>query len=190
MSFEAILNNISKHVQLNPQEVAAFTSRLKAKELPKGAVLLKQNSSCHDIYFVNHGILRAYFLSPKGKETTIMFAIKDWWITDMHAFTHQKKSLLTIETLEASTVWSLSKTDLEQLFVEIPKLERFFRILMQNAYIREQLRGLENLSLPAKKKYALFIEKYPDVAQLVSQKQIASYLGITPEFLSVIRSGT
>ena len=97
--------------------------------------------------------------------------------------------MLSIEALEPSMVFLLSKVNFERLLLEIPKFERFFRILMQNAYIREQQRGLENLSLTAKKKYDIFMEKYPSIASQLNQKQIASYLGITPEFLSMVRNG-
>jgi CRP-like cAMP-binding protein len=190
MSFEAILHNVSKHIALNSKELEAFTSNLIEKRLDKDQILLNQGGFCDTIYFIKHGILRAFYLNPEGRETTIMFGIKDWWITDMYAFTKEKKSMLSIEALESSTVLLLSKVNFEILLQEIPKFERFFRILMQNAYIREQQRGLENLSLPAKKKYEIFIEKYPSIASQLNQKQIASYLGITPEFLSMIKSGT
>ncbi|SHG22985.1 Crp/Fnr family transcriptional regulator [Flagellimonas flava] len=188
MSFGALLQNVSKHIELTAIEQELFTTFLTEKKLEKGAIVLEQGGICNAIHFVNEGILRAYFLSEEGKETTVMFAISDWWITDMHAFTTHKKSLLTIQALEKSSILSLSKANFDKLLIEIPKLERFFRILMQNAYIREQLRGLDNLSLPAKQKYAIFMEKYPSIAKLLTQKQIASYLGITPEFLSIIRA--
>ena len=96
---------------------------------------------------------------------------------------------MNIETIEESVIFKLQKEDLEDLYLKIPKFERFFRIIMQNAYIREQLRVIQNLSLSAEQRYYIFLEKYPKVAQQVTQKQIASYLGITPEFLSMIRAG-
>ena len=96
--------------------------------------------------------------------------------------------MLTIEAVEDSEVWQLSKDNLETLYREIPIFERFFRILLQNAYTREQLRVIQNLSLSAEERYDSFMAKYPQVASQVTQKQIASYLGITPEFLSTIRA--
>jgi CRP-like cAMP-binding protein len=92
-----------------------------------------------------------------------------------------------IEAMENSRVFQITKANLEKLYLHIPKFERFFRILMQNAYTREQLRVIENLSLSAKERYDNFLSKYPNIAKLVTQKQIASYLGITPEFLSAVR---
>lgn len=116
-----------------------------------------------------------------------MFAMKDWWLTDMYCFLNEKPSMTFIETIEDSIVLNLSKANFDHLLIAIPKFERFFRILMQNAYTREQLRSIENLTLNAEERYLRFINKYPHIAANVTQKQIASYLGITPEFLSSIR---
>ena len=116
-----------------------------------------------------------------------MFAVKDWWVTDMYCFINTLPAMLTIEAIEESTVYQLKKNDLEKLYQTVPQFERFFRILMQNAYIREQLRVVQNLSMTAEERYDIFIGKYPEVATKVKQKQIASYLGITAEFLSMIK---
>jgi CRP-like cAMP-binding protein len=117
-----------------------------------------------------------------------MFAIKDWWITDMFCFVNQQPAMLYIEAIENSCILKLKKEALDKLYIEIPKFERFFRVLMQNAYIREQLRVIQNLSLSAEERYNNFLVKYPQIVKQVTQKQIASYLGVTPEFLSSIRA--
>src|SRR5260370_34393880 len=96
-------------------------------------------------------------------------------------------AMTSIEALDDCCIFQLSKEDLDTLYTEVPKFERFFRILMQNAYVREQMRTLQNLSLPAEERYNKFLMKYPDMAKRLTQKQIASYMGITPEFLSVLR---
>ena len=95
--------------------------------------------------------------------------------------------MMYIETIEDSCIFQLSKENFDKLFSAVPKFERFFRILMQNAYTREQLRVIESLSLTSEERYDRFLLKYPQIVQQVTQKQIASYLGITPEFLSPIR---
>jgi CRP-like cAMP-binding protein len=105
----------------------------------------------------------------------------------MFCFLNEKPAMMYIEAIENSCVFQLSKAHLEKLFNNVPKFERFFRILMQNAYTREQLRAIENLSLSAEGRYESFLIKYPHIAKVVTQKQIASYLGITPEFLSAIK---
>ena len=157
------------------------------REVARKELLLKEGNACATINYVHTGVLRAYYRDSADNESSIMFAMQDWWVTDMHSFVTEKPAMLNIEALEDSIVMQLKKTDLDHLYIQIPKFEKFFRIIMQNAYIREQLRIIENLSLPAEERYQNFIHKYPQVVQRVPLKQIASYLGITPEFLSVIR---
>jgi len=187
MSLDLILKNISKHILLSPKEETYFISLLKEKVVAKKSFLLMEGESCKTINFVNTGILRAYY-NHDGKESTIMFAIEDWWITDMFCFINQQPAMLNIVSIEESSIFTLSKENLEKLYFEVPKFERFFRIIFQNAYIREQLRVIQNLSQTAEQRYHNFQSKYPKVIEKVTQKQIASYLGITPEFLSTIRA--
>lgn len=187
MGFEPILSNIGKHVSLEASEVAFFTSLLQYKEIPKKEFLLKEGQLCKTINYVESGALRAFHLSGEGKDSTIMFAIADWWITDMYGFVMEQPAMQNIVAIEASVVWQLRKDDLERLYVRVPAFERFFRIIMQHSYIREQLRVLQNLSLTAEERYDVFLNKYPQVIPYLSQKQIASYLGVTPEFLSTVR---
>lgn len=187
MSDDLILKNVSKHINPDTEETAFFLSLLKRKSIIKKTLILEQGQTCKYINYVHSGALRAYHLDKEGKESTIMFAIADWWVTDMFCFLNHKPAMMYIEALEDSCILQLSKEHLETLFIKVPKFERFFRILMQNAYTREQLRVIENLSLPAESRYHSFLHKYPNIAKVVTQKQIASYLGITPEFLSAIR---
>lgn len=188
MQTELILSNIDKHIDLNTIEIRHFLSLLKIKELKKGDYLLKAGELCRTFNFVNSGTLRAFYRDRDDKEATIMFAIADWWITDMPCFVSQHVTELYIEAITESYLLQLTKEDLDSLYIEVPKFERFFRILMQNAYIREQQRILQNLTSPAEERYYKFSSKYPAIVQQVTQKNIASYLGVTPEFLSVIRS--
>lgn len=186
--YDLILKNIAKHITLEQSEKAFFISLLASKTVLSKTYLLKETHPCNYLYFVNSGTLRAYFLNKDGKESTIMFALKDWWVTDMNCFINQQPAMLNIVATEKTEILQISKTDLDLLFQEVPKFERFFRIIFQNAYIREQLRVIQNLSLTAAERYENFANKYPQVMQQVTQKQIASYLGITPEFLSTIRN--
>ena len=187
MIFQSILKNVAKHISLEKEEQQYFTSLLRPKELPKKDFLLREGQSCKTINYVQSGALRAFFQDTEGRDSTIMFAIRDWWITDMYCFITEQPAMQNIIAIEDSAVLQLKKTDLENLYLAIPKFERFFRIIMQNSYIREQLRVLQNLSMPAEERYNIFINKYPQLLPHVTQKQIASYLGITPEFLSHVR---
>jgi CRP-like cAMP-binding protein len=183
-----ILTNIARHVALNKNEIDYFTSLLKAVNLKKHEYLLKAGELCNTINYLNVGALRAFYRDHDEKEATIMFAVDDWWITDMPCFVSGKPAMISIQAIHETSVIQLTKPDMELLYERVPKFERYFRILMQNAYVREQLRILQNLSLPAETRYANFLEKYPGIARQVTLKNIASYLGITPEFLSNIRS--
>jgi CRP-like cAMP-binding protein len=187
MMHDLILKNIAKHIQLAEEEVNYFTDLISYKEITKKTLLLKEGQTCKYLSYVHSGALRAFHLDKEGKESTIMFAVADWWITDMYCYLNEKPAMMYIEAIEDSCIFQLSKEGLEKLFNDVPKFERFFRILMQNAYTREQLRLIENLSLSAENRYDSFLHKYPQIAKVVTQKQIASYLGITPEFLSAIR---
>ncbi|WP_234047780.1 Crp/Fnr family transcriptional regulator [Chryseobacterium paridis] len=188
MNESLILKNISQHISLSDDEAGYFISLLKERRIKKKELILKQQQSCKEISFVQSGTLRAFYVDSSGKESTIMFAVPDWWITDMHCFVNQKPAILNIEALEDSSILQLKKDDLEALYLKVPKFERFFRIMMQNAYTREQLRIIENLSLTAEERYYNFLQKYPLAVERITQKQIASYLGITPEFLSTIKT--
>lgn len=185
--YQSILKNLNKHVTLTKEEEAHFISVLTYKEIPKKTTTLAEGQACNQISYIHSGALRSYCVDESGRESTIMFAVADWWLTDMYCFLNEKPSMTFIEAIEDSIVFNLSKSNFDQLFTVIPAFERFFRILMQNAYTREQLRTIENLTLKAEERYYRFLNKYPQMAEKLTQKQIASYLGITPEFLSGIR---
>jgi CRP-like cAMP-binding protein len=182
-----ILDHVGRHITLTSQEQEFFTSLLEVKPVPQKTLIQQSGKPCTYISYVNTGALRAYFTDADDKESTIMFAVSDWWITDMYSFTNEKPAMINIEALEDSEITQLSKSNLDVLFEHVPVFERLFRIMMQKAYIREQLRVLQNLSLTAEERYENFLSQYPQIAARVTQKQIASYLGITPEFLSAIR---
>jgi CRP-like cAMP-binding protein len=184
---DLIFKNISRHIDLDIEEKNYFISLIAFKEISRKTVLLKEGQACRYLNYVHSGALRAYCMDNEGKESTIMFAVADWWVTDMFCFLHDKPAMMYIEAIEDSCIFQLSKEHLEKLFYKAPKFEKFFRILFQNAYTREQLRVIETLSLSAEKRYDNFLIKYPHIVKQVTQKQIASYLGITPEFLSAIR---
>ena len=187
MSFDLLLTNIAKHIHLTEEEAKYVTSLFTYKKVAKKELVLAEGQVCRYIHYVHSGALRAYHVDKDYKDITVMFAVADWWVTDMFCFVTAKPAMMYIEAIEDSCIFQLSKANLDSLFQTLPKWERFFRILMQNAYIREQLRMMEALSLSAEERYDTFLGKYPQIAQQVTQKQIASYLGITPEFLSAIR---
>lgn len=187
MSFELILKNVARHVSLTPAEEAFFTSLLKTKTIPRKDLLLRPGEISRWESFVNKGCLRMYHVDDKGVEHIVLFAMEQWWVGDMYSFLTQQPASLYIEALEDSEVLQIDKTSLERLYTEVPRFERFFRILLQNAFVAHQHRIVQNLSFTAEERYREFMDKYPGVDQRVPQKMIAAYLGITPEFLSVLR---
>lgn len=185
--FDLIRKNIEKHIQLTDEEFDYFTSLLKHKHLRKKQFLLEEGDVCKYECFVNYGCLRQYYLDEKGQEHIIQFAVTDWWIGDQYSFLTGLPSKNFIDTLEDSDVLLISKNDLDELYNQVPKFERFFRIAFQNSYVALQRRILANLSQTAEERYLDFSNRYPDIEQKVPQHQVASYLGITPESLSRIR---
>ena len=187
MDYNLVLQNVLRHIALNEEEISYFTSLLSHKEVGRKEFLLQAGNVAKHINFIHAGALKAYYLDVKSDENIIMLAVDDWWITDMYSFTSGNPAMQFISAIEDSAIFQLQKNDFDQLLVKIPAFERFFRILMQNAYIREQLRVIQNLSMPAEERYLNFLKKYPQLVQRVTQKQIASYIGVSPEFLSAMR---
>lgn len=187
MDFSSIIQHISKHIAISPDEIQHFTSLMQQKDVARKEILLRQGEVARCIYYIHSGALKAYYLDSESNENIIMLAIDDWWITDMYSFANEKPAMQYITAMEDSIVFQLRRKDFDDLLATTPAFERFFRILMQNAYIREQLRAIQNLSMSAEERYLNFIHKYPHLVQRVTQKQIASYIGVSPEFLSSMR---
>lgn len=185
--YDLILNNIKRFIDLTPEEKKVFTSLLKYKKVEKRQFLFQEGNIAHYQYFVIKGCLRTYFIDSKGQEHNVQFAIEDWWIGDMHGFLTQKESRFNIIAIEDSEVLAIDKSSFEDLFNKVPKFERYFRQLLQNAFISFQDRILSGMSDTAEDRYIKFQEKYPVMEKRIPKNQIASFLGITPESLSRIR---
>ncbi|PKP18831.1 MAG: hypothetical protein CVU07_01115 [Bacteroidetes bacterium HGW-Bacteroidetes-23] len=183
-----ILDNISKIVSLSEEEKELFLSKIETQHHKAKTILHNAGEICKESYFVNSGLLRSFNINDNIVEHVLHFACEGWWIGDMYSLLSQKPGNLFIEVLEDSEVVLLSKENQEQLYFEIPKLERFFRILTENSLVAHQERLMDNLSLSAEDRFEKFCKKYPTLIQKVPQKQIASYIGVTPEFFSKMKS--
>ena len=183
-----ILENIEQHVTFTAQERELFLSKTETHQYKAKTILLNSGAICKHSYFVNSGILRSFNINDNIVEHVLSFACQGWWIGDMYSLLSQKPGNLFIEVLEDAEVVLLSKENQELLYREIPKLERFFRILTENSLVANQERLMDNLSLTAEERFEKFCKKYPTLIQKVAQKQIASYLGVTPEFYSKMKS--
>jgi CRP-like cAMP-binding protein len=186
--YDLILKNISRFISLTEEEQRLFTSLIKIKKLRRKQFLLQEGDVSRYQYFINKGCLRTYTVDEKGQEHVIQFAIEDWWTGDMYSFLTQTPAKMNIEAIEDTELLCIDNPSLEILYQKVPKFERFFRLLLQNAFIANQRRIIESMSLTADDRYCKFIERYPLMEPRLPLKHIASYLGITPESLSRIRS--
>lgn len=185
---DRLYENITQHIPLSPADKAVIARTFATKRIARKEVLLFKDAPCRKLYFVADGLLRAFTPNEDGKEITVLFAKQNWWITDMNSFVQQAPATVTIEAVRDSTVFSTNYQCFNDLFTKIPRFNEFWRVLMQNAYCREQQRVVRILTMPAAQRYQLFLQRYPEVAATVTQRQIASYLGITPEFLSTLKA--
>ncbi len=183
-----LLDNLAKHIQLSPEEQVLFLSKTTTQTFKSKTILLHSGQVCKNSYFVNSGVLRSFNINDNIVEHVLSFACSGWWIGDMYSLLSQKPGNLFIEVLEDAEVVILSKENQEILYQEIPKLERFFRILAENSLVAYQERLMDNLSLAAEERFEKMCKKYPDLIQKVAQKQLASYIGVTPEFFSKMKS--
>lgn len=188
MSYLLLKKNISRHVKLSEEELEVFCNSFTLEEVGKKQFILKKGDVCKFEGFVVEGCFRVYTLDDEGKEHILYFAPEDWWITDIDSFTNQTPARLWIEAIEDCKVLLIGKEEKEQLYQELPAVEKLFRIMTQKTHVALQRRMISNLSKKADERYIEFIEKYPELALRLSNLQIAAYLGITHEFLSKIRS--
>lgn len=187
MNIEPLHSYFSRHLQLDEREVEILKTVFTEKKVRRRQYLLQEGDVCQSNTFVVEGCFRMYMVDDQGKEHNLQFAIEDWWILDMESFYFGKPSRLNIEAIEHSIVYQIKKEDLFKLFVDYPKFNRIFRVLSENALIANQKRVLQNISSTAEDRYLDFLSRYPQLINRISNVQIASYIGVTPEFLSAIR---
>lgn len=182
-----ILTNLAKHIHLEPDEQAYFLTLLQPLTLKRKQFLLHRGEVCKHASFVISGCLRGYTIDSNGFEHILSFAPSDWWIADMYSLITQQPGYLYIDALEETKVLLLSKVDLEALYSHLPQFERYFRIITEKSLVSYQQRTLDSLSLSAQERYLTFCKRYPSLINSIPQKSIASYIGVTPEFLSKMR---
>lgn len=187
---KSVILTLNTNISFSKKEIDFIDSNFKKIILKKGDILLAPNAFVDSQYYITSGCLRSYFVKKSGKEHTVQFAIKDWWISDYTAYFTSEKSILSIECIQDATIHEISKENMEALYISFPELETFFRKKLENAFASFQRRILGYLSQSAKERYETFINKYPNIEQSIKNYHIASYLGITTESLSRIRKTT
>lgn len=183
----SILSHITRHVTLTKAEEDFFISILLPVKLKQGEFAEKAGEITYNFIHVNSGCLMTYFTDKEGDDQVIQFATSGWWTGDLHSLTTQQPSIYTTRALADSEILLLPKVRMEELLERFPVFERYFRIMFQNSLVTHQNRIIEAFAFTAEDRYSNFQKKYPHLEQFVPLKYIASYLGITPEFLSKIR---
>lgn len=182
--------HLKRHVTLSAEELDTICDYFEPRHVEKGDFLLSQGNICRYEGFVLEGCFRVYSLDDKGNENVLYFAVQDWWLIDIDSFMNAIPSDLNFQALENSEVLLISKSSKETLYRQLPIVERLFRIMSQKALVAWQRRLIRNHTLTAKERYNHFIQTYSDISSKLTDRQIASYLGITHEFLSKIKKTT
>lgn len=186
--FDGINKNVSKSAVFSALELERMNELLQVKHFPKKTFLLQEGEVCNFEAYINKGCVRTFYIDENGFEVTLMFSIEDWWIGDIASFYEQQPSNLFIETLEECELLIFNPVTKEMLLAEIPRFERVFRLMVQRRLAVTQNRLINSISKSAQEKYLDFIKRYPTIPQRVPQHYIASFLGISPEFLSKVRA--
>ncbi|MGS2763679.1 Crp/Fnr family transcriptional regulator [Sinomicrobium sp. M5D2P9] len=188
MNENGLIKNISKHIKLTQEEISVFESFWEEKSLEKGEYLLRNGDVCRYDSYVISGTLKAFYINAEnGNEEVLFFAIDDWWASDLDSFSKQKPSIYNIQTIEKTTVLQISYYSFQKLLTELPCLERYFRIILESYLGTLQKRIIYNNVYDAESRYYDFLESNPNIASKVPQYLIASYLGVSPEFISRTR---
>jgi len=187
-SIESLLNYFDGLLPLNKEEQELVKEKFHSRFFRKRQYVLQEGDVCTQFYFVIRGCLRMYKIDDKGSTHILQFAAENYWINDLGSFHNVKPSALNIDALEDTVVLQISRDDLISLYTKAPIFHRIFRVLIENSFVRLQERLLQNISSTAEERYQSFLENYPHLINRLSQVQVASYLGITPEFLSRLRN--
>jgi CRP/FNR family transcriptional regulator, anaerobic regulatory protein len=187
---DALINHIRRYTPLGEEEAAQVISHLQPLKLRKKQNIVEQDQSCQLNFFVIRGCLRMFFVNAQGIEQTTQFALENWWLTDLHAFMNRTPASYYIQAVEQSEVYALSAERTEEIVAGLPVMERYFRLIYQRAAAAAQLRIKYLYELSRKESYLHFRAQFPEFVQRVPQYLLASYLNLTPEYLSEIRKKT
>jgi CRP-like cAMP-binding protein len=185
--FDVFFTHVLEKVTLNEEEKETLKSFFVSRKLRKKQYLLEQGEVCKHMSFVEKGLLRSYNVDEKGEEHMIQFAWEGWWICDTYSFLSGEKAAFNIDAIEVTELLMISAVDFERLTLQVPKMERYFRILFQNNIVTKERRLMSSITHTAEEKYIQLVESNPQIILRIPQNLIASYLGFTPETLSRIK---
>lgn len=182
-----LIEHIRKHIHLRSDEEDHILSVFKRKRVKRNELILAAGDVCRHETFIAKGCCCMFHLTESGKEEMVFFGAEQWYISDLYSYLSGMPSKFSIRSLEDGEIWQISHIQLEELLQRIPVLERYFRVLFQNAFVSMQSRLMENLHGTAQERYQNFLSRFPGLHSRLPQYLIASYLGITPQFLSKVR---
>jgi len=185
---QTFISFINKYITLTKDEETILFSKISLRKYLKGQYVVQQGDVCKYSGFIISGCTRTFYVDDEGQEHNVMFSVEDWWASEIGSFVTQTPSDYNVQCIENTELIQLLYTNQEELFERIPKLERFFRLILEKAFVDAQKRIVWSFSLSAKEQYLNFKEQYPKMEQRIPQYMIASYLGITKEFLSKIKN--
>ena len=185
--YKSFLENIGRYVTLSIDEVDRLLSIVRTTRIRKRQFIDQPGYTCGYRNYVVQGAFRSFYLDQEGRDHTVQIAIEDWFVSDFYSYITQTPATLFVEALENAIILQMKYEDIEQLCGEIHALSEYFRITTERAFTFSRKRALSNMSLSAEERYLEFLERYPGIANRVPQKIMASYLGMSAEFMSKIR---
>lgn len=188
MTVSPLIQHLESYIPLSDKEKTLLEEKFTARYIKRRQKILTEGSVCKHYTFIVTGCFRMYGIDDKGYEHNMQFGAENDWIADIGSFHTNKPSSLIIQAIEDSVILQVEQQDLYYLYINIPKLDRIFKVIIENKYVELQNRVLQNFSSTAEFRYLNFLEQYPILCNRLPNTQIASYLGITPEFLSKIRN--
>lgn len=187
MDQDFLLCNIRSSVPVNDADWEYISSLGIQRQFKKGQLISREGEVSRFTNFIEAGAIRVFYIDNDGKEHVVQLGIRGWWISDFASFINQQPGLFYVESLELTSVISFSYENIQDIFEKVPVFERFYRLLIQKAYSSFQYRMLQSLTMDAEQRYLQFRKRHADIDVQLSQKHIASYLGISAEFLSKIK---
>jgi CRP-like cAMP-binding protein len=183
-----LINKIKNSISLSSEAEKYIYSIAKEISFSKGEIVIREGQTVNKTFFVTQGSLRSFCIDKEGKEHTLQFAIKDWWISDFMAIYNNEPASLTVECISDSSVIEFNAQKLNEIYLQFPEFEPFQRKNLERHVVSLHKRILNQLQLTALERYSLFLEQYPNIEQHVPNYHIASYLGITQQSLSRVRA--
>ncbi|MCD8739015.1 Crp/Fnr family transcriptional regulator [Mucilaginibacter roseus] len=185
---EAFIDYITQQAALTQHEIELLKSVGFTRSLKKKQFFIKEGDTCRQAAFVIKGLVRIYRVADDGSEHTLCFSPERWWATDWESYVEQVPSGANIVALEDCELLVWTKEDFDRLLRDIPAMNAFFQKFVSDRLKASLARIYMYISQSSEQKYEYFVKTSPDLQGRVPLHMIASYLGVTRETLSRVRS--